>query len=96
MGLETIHQFYKYRPGAGLELQQFYQYRPGPEVIKPISCSTQLSRRFIMLINVKMPTIVGILISIGMVNTAYESLEVEKSLFCSILVFFDQLKFVLI
>ena len=34
---------------------------PGPEVIKLFSCSTQLSMRFFLLINVKMPTIVGIL-----------------------------------
>ena len=56
-------------------------WQPGPEVIKLFSCSTQLSTKFqllintkipflalrlsnvvfIMLINVKMPTIVGIL-----------------------------------
>ena len=35
--------------------------RPGPEVIKLFSCSTQLSMKFSPLINVKMPTIVGIL-----------------------------------
>ena len=35
---------------------------PGPEVIKLFSCSTQLSMKFSPLINVKMPTIVGILI----------------------------------
>ena len=34
---------------------------PGPEVIKLFSCSTQLSMKFSPLINVKMPTIVGIL-----------------------------------
>ena len=34
----------------------------GPEVIKRFSCSTQLSMKFSPLINVKMPTIVGILI----------------------------------
>ena len=34
---------------------------PGPEVIKKISYSTQLSMKFFLLINVKMPTIVGIL-----------------------------------
>ena len=34
---------------------------PGPEVIKPFSYSTQLSTKFILHINVKMPTIVGIL-----------------------------------
>ena len=35
--------------------------KPGPEVIKLFSCSTQLSMKFFPLINVKMPTIVGIL-----------------------------------
>ena len=34
----------------------------GPEVIKLVSCSTQLSMKFFLLINVKMPTTVGILI----------------------------------
>ena len=34
---------------------------PGPQVIKLFSCSTQLSMKFFLLINVKMPTIVGIL-----------------------------------
>ena len=33
---------------------------PGPEVIMLFSCSTQLSTKFILLISVKMPTIVGI------------------------------------
>ena len=33
----------------------------GPEVIKLFSCSTQLSMKFSPLINVKMPTTVGIL-----------------------------------
>ena len=33
----------------------------GPEVIKLFPCSTQLSMEFFLLINVKMPTIVGIL-----------------------------------
>ena len=32
-----------------------------PEVIKRFSCSTQLSMKFFLLINVKVPTIVGIL-----------------------------------
>ena len=34
---------------------------PGPEVIKLFTCSTQLSTKFILLLNVKMATIVGIL-----------------------------------
>ena len=35
--------------------------RPGPDVIKLFLCSTQQSIKFLMLINVKMPTIVDIL-----------------------------------
>ena len=41
---------------------------PGPEVIKLFSYSTQLSTKFILLINVKMPSIVGILTFITMIN----------------------------
>ena len=39
-----------------------------------------------MLINVKMPTIVGILTFISKINTTSESLKARKSLFFSILV----------
>ena len=46
---------------------------PGLEVIKPFSCSTQLSMKFVMLINVKMPTIVGILPFISLINKTSES-----------------------
>ena len=42
------------------------------EIWKLFSCITQLSMYFIMLINVKMPTIVGILTFISMMNTTYE------------------------
>ena len=49
--------------------------KSGPEVIKPFSCSTQLSTKFILLINVKMPTIVGILTFISMINTISERLK---------------------
>ena len=41
--------------------KKFVKALPGPEVIKLFSYSTQLSTKFILLINVKMPTIVGIL-----------------------------------
>ena len=41
----------------------------GHEVIKLSSCLTQLSMILILLINVKMPTIVGILTFISMINT---------------------------
>ena len=38
---------------------------PGPEVIRFFSCSTQMSMKFSLLINMKMPTIVGIFIFIS-------------------------------
>ena len=47
----------------------------GPEVIKLFSYSTQLSTKFILLINVKMPTSVGILTFISMINTTSERLK---------------------
>ena len=45
----------------------------GPEVIKLFSCSTQLSKKSILLIKAKIPTIVGILIFFSRINTASES-----------------------
>ena len=51
---------------------------PGPEVIKLLSCSTQLNIKFIMLINVKMPTNIGILIFVSMINKTSESLNARK------------------
>ena len=47
----------------------------GLEVIKLFSCSTQLSMKFIMLINVKMPTFVGILTFISIINTTSKTLK---------------------
>ena len=44
----------------------YTQYKkPGLEVIKLFSCATQLSMKFSLLINMKMPTIVGIFIFIS-------------------------------
>ena len=67
--------------------------RPGPEVIKLFSCSTQLSTKFIMLINVKMPTIVGILTFISMLNATSESLKARKVGIFLLFSFYEQLKF---
>ena len=65
----------------------------GPAIIKLFSCSTQPSLNFILLINVKMPTIVGILTLISMINTTSESLKERKvDLFFSILGY-EKLKF---
>ena len=55
---------------------------PGPEVIKLFSCSTQLSTKFILLINVKMPTNVGILTFISMINTTSERLKARNFFIC--------------
>ena len=55
-----------------------FQNIPGPEVLKLYSCSARLSIKLIMLINVRMPTIVGILIFISMINKISESLKARK------------------
>ena len=59
---------------------------PGPEVIKLFSCSTQLSMKFFLLINVKMPTIVGILTFVNRKNNILGLSESEKKL--NFLIFF--------
>ena len=46
---------------GGKSYQSDFRLGSGSEVIKLFSCSAQLSLKFILLINVKMPTIVGIL-----------------------------------
>ena len=66
---------------------------PGPEVIKLFSCSTQLSTKFILLINVKMPTIVGILTFMRMINTTSERLKAINFFICRYFSFYEQLKF---
>ena len=65
----------------------------GPEVIKLFSYSTQLSTKFILLINVKMPTIVGILTFISRINTASESFKARKIFIFQHFTFYEQLKF---
>ena len=63
------------------------------EVIKLVSCSSQLSISFIMLINNKMPTNVGILTCISMINTTSKSLKLRKSFIFQHYSFYEQLKF---
>ena len=65
----------------------------GAEVKKCFSCSTKLSTKFIMLINVKMPTIVGILIFISMINTTSERLQTINFFICRYFSFYEQLTF---
>ena len=66
---------------------------PGPEVIKLFSCSTQLRLKFILLINVKMPTIVGILTFISRINYKFLSFESEFSTNFDHFNIYEQLKF---
>ena len=63
---------------------------PGPEVIKLLQCWTRLSRKFILLINVK---IVGILTFITMINATSERLKARNCFICWYFSFYEQLKF---
>ena len=59
----------------------------GSGVIKLFPWSTQLSMKFILLINVQMPKTVGILTFISMINTILRGLKQETSSFVGIIVF---------
>ena len=61
----------------------------GPEVIKLFHA--ELSTKFILLINVKMPTTVGILTFISMINTTSERLKARNLLICQYFGFYEQL-----
>ena len=54
---------------------------------------TQLSTKFIMLINVKMPTIVGILTFMSMINTTFERPKARNFFSCRYFSFYEQMKF---
>ena len=69
-----------------------YATKAGPEVIKLFPCSTQLNTKLIQLINVKMPTIVGILTFISVINATSESLKATHFLICRYFSFYEQLK----
>ena len=56
-------------------------------------CSTQLSIKCIMLINFKMPTIIGILTCISMINTTFERFKAKNFFICRFFSFYEQLKF---
>ena len=59
---------------------------PGPKVIKLFSCSTQLSMKIFLLINVKMPTIVGILTFMSGKNSILGLSEPKKAEFLDIFI----------
>ena len=62
---------------------------------KTFPCSTQLSTKLILLINVKMPKIVGILTFISMINTTSERLKARNFFFVGIFVLISSCNFVL-
>ena len=78
---------------AGLTLSLPETLWTGPEVINFFSCSTQLIRKFIVLINVKIKTFVGILTFISMINTTSESLKASKIFIFQHFSFYEQIKF---
>ena len=65
----------------------------GPEVIKLFPCSGQLSTKSILLINVKMPIIVGILTFFSMINATSERLKARNFFICRYFGFYEQLQF---
>ena len=75
-----------------LSMKEIYLARPGPVVLNLSSYSTQLSIKFTMLINVKMPTNVGILTFISMINTTSERLKARNFFICLYFSFYEQLK----
>ena len=69
------------------------QIHTGPEVIKLFSCSAQLRLKFILLINVKMPTIVGILTFISRRNYRLWHSKPSISIYFGLFGIYEQLKF---
>ena len=65
----------------------------GTEVIKLFSCSTQQSMKFVLLINVKMPTIVGILHLWAGKNSILGLPEPKKPNFLILFYTYEHLKF---
>ena len=60
-----------------------------PQGYKTFPYSNQLSTKFILLINVKMPTVVGILTFISMINTSYERLKARNFFICIYILSYD-------
>ena len=67
--------------------------KPGPEVVKLFSCSAQLSLKFILLIIIIMPIIVGILTFMSTINYQFLRFEPEFSTNFDYFSIYEQLKF---
>ena len=77
----------------GVNVYLFYSVQPGIEVIKLLLCSYQLNMKFILLINVKIPTVVGILTFISRSNTTYVNLRTRNYLVYHYFTFYEIIKF---
>ena len=66
---------------------------PEPEVIKLFPSLTQMSTKFILLINVEVPTLVGILTCISMMGTTSKRPKARNLFICLYFSFYEQLKF---
>ena len=73
-------------PGVSSLLSTKRRKKIWPKVIKLFSCSTQLSMKFFLLINVKMPTIVGILTFMSGKNSILGLSEPKKAEFLDIFI----------
>ena len=79
----------------GRQLDHIPLTEAGLKVIKLFPCSTQLSTKSILLMNVKMPTIVGILTFICMINTTSERLKAVNFFICRYFSFMSSWNFLL-
>ena len=61
-----------------IDVHEHVMQRSGPEAIELFSCSFQLSMKFFLPINVKMPTVVGILTFMNSKNSILGLSEPEK------------------
>ena len=86
-----IHDLHEQASRKGTLNVLNYEHRP--RGYKKHSCSTQLSTKFILLINVKMPTIVGILTFITMINATSDRLKARNFFIYLYFSFYEQLKF---
>ena len=76
-----LHHLVHYGPQPSKSQHNIGGYvLPSPKVIDFFPCSTQLSLKFILLINVKIPTIVGILTFMRRINKTPES-SIERKIF---------------
>ena len=76
----------------GQSLEYLSSWHLTPEVLKHFSYSTQLSTKFILLINVKMPTIVGILIFMSTINATSGKFKARNIFNCRYFSFYEQLE----